>query len=239
MPLLRSVSSSRLASAPLEWKAQRTFSVARTERDAAAERISRSGMQNHSKVASRVAVWATTADAPTFAANWRAVRRERGELRLMISVMVYPDSRRARAREVARLPAPTIASWGVLGTGGAYHCQRLGNILRGCSRFTHCRTGVSDPHASFSCVRRAVYLLFMTNPRSSKAKKARVISSRVSYRGPVFSVTTDQVEEPGGIRARRDVVRHSGPIVVLAIEGRGADPCVLQERQDWHAAGQR
>jgi len=36
--------------------------------------------------------------------------------------------------------------------------------------------------------------------------------------GPVFSVTTDDVEEPGGVRARRDVIRHSGSIVVLAVE---------------------
>ncbi len=78
----------------------------------------------------------------------------------------------------------------------------------------------------------------MAKSRRSKAKKARVISSRVSYRGPVFSVTTDQVEEPGGIRARRDVVRHSGSIVVLAVEGRAADPSVLLERQYRHAAGQ-
>jgi ADP-ribose pyrophosphatase len=78
----------------------------------------------------------------------------------------------------------------------------------------------------------------MAKSRRSKAKKARVISSRVSYRGPVFSVTTDQVEEPGGIRTRRDVVRHSGSIVVLAIEGSATDPRVLLERQYRHAAGQ-
>jgi len=78
----------------------------------------------------------------------------------------------------------------------------------------------------------------MAKPSRLKAKKARVISSRVSYRGPVFSVTTDQVEEPGGIRARRDVVRHSGSIVVLGVEGRAAGPAVLLERQYRHAAGQ-
>jgi ADP-ribose pyrophosphatase len=78
----------------------------------------------------------------------------------------------------------------------------------------------------------------MANSSRKKAKKARVISSRVSYRGPVFSVTTDQVEEPGGIRARRDVIRHSGSIVVLAVDGRTTDPRVLLERQYRHAAGQ-
>jgi len=68
--------------------------------------------------------------------------------------------------------------------------------------------------------------------------KARVLSSRISYQGPVFSVTTDQVEEPGGVRTRRDVIRHSGSIVVLAVNdaGRKNDPLILLERQYRHAA---
>ena len=68
--------------------------------------------------------------------------------------------------------------------------------------------------------------------------KARVISSSVAYQGPVFSVTTDHVEEPGGVRARRDVIRHSGSIVVLAVDGTASDPLILLERQYRHAAGQ-
>jgi ADP-ribose pyrophosphatase len=78
----------------------------------------------------------------------------------------------------------------------------------------------------------------MARPGRSHAKKACVITSRIAYKGPVFSVTTDEVEEPGGIRARRDVVRHSGSIVVLAVDGPSADPRVLLERQYRHAAGQ-
>jgi ADP-ribose pyrophosphatase len=70
-----------------------------------------------------------------------------------------------------------------------------------------------------------------------KSSKARVLSSRVTYRGPVFSVTTDQVLEPGGVRARRDVVRHSGSIVVLAVDGTASKPQVLLEWQYRHAAG--
>lgn len=61
--------------------------------------------------------------------------------------------------------------------------------------------------------------------KSVRSKQARILSSRIAYQGPVFHVTTDQVEEPGGIRARRDVVRHSGSIVVLAIsEGKNLRP---------------
>jgi ADP-ribose pyrophosphatase len=76
----------------------------------------------------------------------------------------------------------------------------------------------------------------MPKPRRSKRNPARVLSSRVAYKGPVFHVTTDQVEEPGGIRTRRDVVRHSGSIVVLAVDDRRAEPSILLERQYRHAA---
>jgi ADP-ribose pyrophosphatase len=67
-------------------------------------------------------------------------------------------------------------------------------------------------------------------------KKARVLSSRISYRGPVFWVTTDKVVEPTGIRVRRDVVRHSGSVVILAVDESSGSPCVLLEKQYRHAA---
>jgi len=63
--------------------------------------------------------------------------------------------------------------------------------------------------------------------------KERLVSSRTVYRGPVFWVTTDHVDEPGGVRVRRDVVRHSGSVVVLAVNGSGH---ILLERQYRHAA---
>jgi len=71
---------------------------------------------------------------------------------------------------------------------------------------------------------------------SSKRRKERIISSRTVYQGPVFSVTTDHVEEPGGVRARRDVIHHSGSVVVLAVDDSTAMPRVLLERQYRHAA---
>jgi ADP-ribose pyrophosphatase len=76
----------------------------------------------------------------------------------------------------------------------------------------------------------------MAKSKRSKRKRARVLSSQVSYRGPVFSVTTDEVLEPGGIRARRDVVRHSGSVVVLALEKSASGARVLLEWQYRHAA---
>ena len=72
--------------------------------------------------------------------------------------------------------------------------------------------------------------------KSAKSARARVLSSRIAYQGPVFNVTTDEVEEPGGIRARRDVIRHSGSIVVLAIDDEQTEPKILLERQYRHAA---
>lgn len=68
--------------------------------------------------------------------------------------------------------------------------------------------------------------------------RARVLSSRESYRGPVFWVTTDDVLEPTGVRVRRDVVRHSGSVVVLAVDDQPSQPRVLLEKQYRHAAGQ-
>jgi ADP-ribose pyrophosphatase len=71
---------------------------------------------------------------------------------------------------------------------------------------------------------------------TSKPKKVRVISSRTVYKGPVFWVTTDHVQEPGGVETRRDVIHHSGSIVVLAVDDSGVTPRVLLERQYRHAA---
>jgi ADP-ribose pyrophosphatase len=73
---------------------------------------------------------------------------------------------------------------------------------------------------------------------SDRNKKARLLSSRMVYRGPVFWVTTDQVLEPGGIRVRRDIVRHSGSVVILAVDESGTEASVLLGRQYRHAAQQ-
>jgi ADP-ribose pyrophosphatase len=70
----------------------------------------------------------------------------------------------------------------------------------------------------------------------SSASKARLVSSRTVYRGPVFWVTTDHVREPGGIKVRRDLIHHSGSVVVLAVDDSGVVPRVLLERQYRHAA---
>lgn len=59
------------------------------------------------------------------------------------------------------------------------------------------------------------------------------------FRGPVFSVVSQQVQEPDGVRVRRDIVEHPGSIVILAVDDSGKVPRVLLERQYRHAAGAR
>src|SRR5271154_2566138 len=81
----------------------------------------------------------------------------------------------------------------------------------------------------------------ITSPKSkpSTAKKARLISSKLAYKGKVFSVFSDTVIEPGGHRNVRDVIRHNGSVVILAVdESNPADPIIILERQYRHAAGQ-
>jgi ADP-ribose pyrophosphatase len=82
-----------------------------------------------------------------------------------------------------------------------------------------------------------VYIVSM--PKSSHPKtKARLLSSVEVYRGPAFWVTTDQVLEPGGVRGRRDIVRHTGSVVILAVDETHSEPRVLLVRQYRHAAQQ-
>jgi ADP-ribose pyrophosphatase len=90
---------------------------------------------------------------------------------------------------------------------------------------------------SAGCALLYIDYMARTSPRPTRKKKtARLISSRTVYRGPVFWVTTDHVEEPGGIRARRDLIHHSGSVVVLAVDDSRSVPRVLLERQYRHAA---
>jgi ADP-ribose pyrophosphatase len=89
------------------------------------------------------------------------------------------------------------------------------------------------------CARRRCSLLrYIVSMPKTKSRKspARVLSSRTVYRGPVFWITTDMVREPGGVRARRDIVRHPGSIVILAIDETRSEPHILLERQYRHAA---
>jgi ADP-ribose pyrophosphatase len=79
-----------------------------------------------------------------------------------------------------------------------------------------------------------------TAGRKKTSTKPRLISSKLAYKGKVFSVFTDKVEEPGGSINTRDVIRHNGSIVILAVDEskNPNDPDIVFERQYRHAAGQ-
>jgi ADP-ribose pyrophosphatase len=76
--------------------------------------------------------------------------------------------------------------------------------------------------------------------RKQTAKKSKVLSSKVAYKGKVFSVFSDKVEEPNGLIHTRDVIRHNGSVVILAVDESKSkkDPDIILERQYRHAAGQ-
>jgi ADP-ribose pyrophosphatase len=78
--------------------------------------------------------------------------------------------------------------------------------------------------------------------KSKKQKlppRATVVSSKLSYKGPLFSVYTDKLREPNGTSGIRDVIRHSGSAVIFAIDETNAgEPIVIMEQQYRHAAGQ-
>jgi ADP-ribose pyrophosphatase len=58
----------------------------------------------------------------------------------------------------------------------------------------------------------------------------RVLSHRRAYSGKVLSLDVDEIEEPGGLRATREVVRHSGSVVILAVDDRERIALVRQYR---------
>ena len=84
--------------------------------------------------------------------------------------------------------------------------------------------------------------------KSRKAKKgkadgkasgqAEVLSTEMVFEGRLFRVVRDRLIEPGGKEAVRDVVRHNGSAVILAVDNSRdkKDPWIVMERQYRHAA---
>jgi len=71
------------------------------------------------------------------------------------------------------------------------------------------------------------------------ASQAKLLSSKVVYQGKLFRVTKDHLIEPNGKESTRDVVRHNGSVIILAIDTSKSkkDPWIVMERQYRHAAG--
>lgn len=79
--------------------------------------------------------------------------------------------------------------------------------------------------------------------KSGKGKAAeseQLLSSEVVYQGKLFRVLHDKLIEPGGKKSERDVIRHNGSVVILAIDKSKSkkDPWIVMERQYRHAAKQ-
>jgi ADP-ribose diphosphatase len=53
---------------------------------------------------------------------------------------------------------------------------------------------------------------------SEPPAQGRVLAHRRVHEGRVASLDVDEVEEPGGVRATREVVRHRGSVAVLAVD---------------------
>jgi ADP-ribose pyrophosphatase len=73
-----------------------------------------------------------------------------------------------------------------------------------------------------------------SKPAQRKASKStgKILRSKVLYKGPVFGVRRDEVLEPTGVRATREVITHPGSVVVMPILPDGR---ILLIRQYRHA----
>jgi ADP-ribose pyrophosphatase len=71
--------------------------------------------------------------------------------------------------------------------------------------------------------------------RTAGRPVAKILRSEIVYKGPVFGVRRDEVLEPGGVRAIREVITHPGSVVVLPVLPDGR---ILLIRQYRHATQQ-
>ena len=71
-------------------------------------------------------------------------------------------------------------------------------------------------------------------------ERAQLISSAVVYQGPLFRILHDKLIEPGGHASERDVIRHNGSVVIMAMDTSKSrkNPWIVIERQYRHAANQ-
>ena len=65
--------------------------------------------------------------------------------------------------------------------------------------------------------------------------RAKIVRSTTVFKGSVFDVRRDEIVEPDGLRATRDIVTHSGSVVVMPVFPNGD---VLLVRQFRYAAGE-
>ena len=76
--------------------------------------------------------------------------------------------------------------------------------------------------------------------KGQDSETEQLLSSEVVFQGPLFRVLHDKLIEPGGKKSERDVIRHNGSVVIMAIDKSKSkkDPWIVMERQYRHAARQ-
>src|ERR1022692_2538612 len=65
----------------------------------------------------------------------------------------------------------------------------------------------------------------------ASSETAQILDSQIAYEGPLFRVLRDHLIEPGGRESHRDVIRHNGSVVILAVDPgkKKKDPWVVVE----------
>ena len=71
-------------------------------------------------------------------------------------------------------------------------------------------------------------------PSTMPRTQAKLLSSKTVFQGKVFGVRVDQVIEPGGVQATREVVTHHGSVVLLPVL---RDANIILVRQYRHTVG--
>jgi ADP-ribose pyrophosphatase len=225
-----------------------------TERVSAQRRISRSGTQIQTIWAEIASLPVLKTFAPTLRASVCALRREPDAALATSSVTGYPASRNESASAVPRLPAPTIARLGffgrLCGIAEEYQCTQPSEnttpalallpipICFVALAYIVAMPTIRSPKTARSqSARKSSSKTKRSSKASSQGRKtARILSRRLVYSGPAFWVTSDRIQEPSGVRVLREVVRHSGSVVILATLERSRETFVLLERQYRHAA---
>lgn len=163
-------------------------------------------------------------------ASFFALRLPALEARTAMNLTGYRAEIKVNASALPRFPAPTM----------------LTDKRRSEGDFWDTAGRIADVSAGRDAVRLPYIGSMPTKKRSTQPKPARptgkkrleVLSSKVVYKGKVFQVTSDKVREPNGVTATRDVIRHSGSVVILPVDETGDEPRVLLERQYRYAAQQ-
>ena len=55
-------------------------------------------------------------------------------------------------------------------------------------------------------------------PKPSDQGKEQLLSSEMIYEGRLFRVSEDKLIEPSGLESERELVRHNGSVVILALD---------------------